>query len=334
MRITLTTGESVLDTNPPGPPPGSRLSNHTDRSGTTIHGWAAVLFSLPFMVIGFTIAVLTLLGRMQPSGGTPEWILVLSGVVFASAGMAIMVHGARGLAHRSRMAARREANPREPWTWDHPWSPYGSHDDAGRTMARVAGFAAFGAILLAPFNWLSFFSGADVGGLKPVTAIFDLMMIGVGAWAAYLVARRRKYGVGMLRFRRFPFTTGDEVEVMLARVGPLASLDALEATLRCVQERYETTRRSGKRESRVVCYEVWSETRRSEQGDGRRSTERDFTWRFTVPESVPGTTLSERPPTYWELEVKAEMPGVDYRATFLVPVYEDARRERMTRLAG
>ena len=36
----------------------------------------------------------------------------------------------------------------------------------------------------------------------------------------------------------------------------------------------ETTRRGGKSESRVVCYEVWSETKRSEAGDGRRSTER------------------------------------------------------------
>src|SRR5687768_5951084 len=101
MRITLTTGDAVLETNPPGPPPGAPMSNHTDRSGMTIHGWGAVLFSLPFTVLGFTIAVLTLLDRIQPSGGTPEWVLVTCGVVFASAGLAMMAHGARGVAHRS-----------------------------------------------------------------------------------------------------------------------------------------------------------------------------------------------------------------------------------------
>lgn len=334
MRTILRAGEELLKSQPPGPPPGARLSNHTDRSGTTIHGWAAVLFGLPFAGIGLTITVLSILGRMQPSGNTPRWVLVLSGIVFAAAGLWMIAHGARGVGARARAAARREANQREPWAWDHAWDPFGSRDDSGRTIGRVVGFALFSALLLAPFNWVSFISSEGRGMFKVITGAFDVMILGMGAWAVYLVARRRKYGVGVLRFRRFPFTTGDEVEVMLARLGPLASLDSLEATLRCVQERYETTRRGGKSESRVVCYEVWSETKRSEAGDGRRSTERDFTWRFAVPESVPGTSLSERPPRYWELEVKAEMPGVDYRATFLVPVYEDLRAERRERLAG
>ena len=334
MRITLGTGAKLFQSNPPGPPPGARMSNHTDRSGTTIHGWAAVLFGVPFAGAGLAIIGLSAMGRMTPSGSAPVWLLMVSGVLFASVGLWIIVHGARGIGARSRAAARREASPREPWAWDHPWSPFGSPDDSGRTIGRVIGFTIFSLLLLAPFNWVSFFSGEERIAFKMLTGAFDLMIVGTGAWAVYLIARRRKYGVGMLRFRRFPFLTGGEVEVTLLRSGPLAQLESLEATLRCVQERYETQRRGGKSESRVVCYEVWSEVRRSDAGDGRRSTGREFTWRFLVPESVPGTSLSERPPRYWELEVKAEMPGVDYRATFLVPVYEGTGGERVARLAG
>ena len=33
------------------------------------------------------------------------------------------------------------------------------------------------------------------------------------------------------------------------------------------------------------------------------------------------TTLSERPARFWELEVKADTPGVDYHSRFLLPIY-------------
>ena len=40
-----------------------------------------------------------------------------------------------------------------------------------------------------------------------------------------------------------------------------------------------------------------------------------------VPPGAPVTTLAARPPRYWELELSAATPGVDYGATFLVPIY-------------
>lgn len=331
MKIeTRGRSEEVVEATPPGPPPGARMSNHTDRSGTTIHGWGAVAFGSIFAAAGTLIVVMSALGEMQPSGHTPLWVVFACGLVFAAPGFWLMLHGIRGLARRARTARWREANPREPWAWDHAWDPYGSPDDSGRTIGRLVGFAIISAMLLLPFNWVSFFSAESETGFKVITALFDALVLGTSAWAVYLMARRMKYGVGVLRFRRFPLLTGGEVEVMLARSGPLATLPALQATLRCVQERYEVTRRRGKRQSRVVSYEVWSETRESEAGDGRQSSERDFTWRFVVPSDVPGTSLSERPPRYWEVEIRAEMPGVDYRGVFLVPVYAETRvgRER------
>ena len=44
---------------------------------------------------------------------------------------------------------------------------------------------------------------------------------------------------------------------------------------------------------------------------------------FRLPDAsrAPPTSLGARPPVYRELEVKAEVPGVDYGAVFLVPVY-------------
>jgi hypothetical protein len=43
--------------------------------------------------------------------------------------------------------------------------------------------------------------------------------------------------------------------------------------------------------------------------------------RFPIPPDAPTTELGARPPRYWELELSAEVPGVDFGARFLVPVY-------------
>ena len=78
---------------------------------------------------------------------------------------------------------------------------------------------------------------------------------------------------------------------------------------------------SGKNRSYVVvAYEVWSAT---QMADFQRG---EYVWRFEVPDGLPGTALSERPPRYWELELTIATPGVDYAGTFLVPVYADGRR--------
>ena len=334
MRISVgQRRQGLIKATPEGPPPGERLKGHTDRSGTTIHGWPAVLFGLPFAGVGVAIAVLSALGKMRTSGDAPPWLGAMMGGMFAMAGLILILHGLRGIVQRSRTARARKTSPGEPWMWDHAWNPMGAEDDSRRQLRRTLQTSIGIAVFLVPFNWVSYVASDAPAAFKLITGIFDLVVIGLFVRAGYLVARRRKYGVSMLRFRRFPFVPGEEVELLLPRLGPIASLDRLEATLRCVQERYEVERSGRNSRSKVVSYAVWSGTQPSEEGDGRRSTEREFTWRFTIPAELPGTTLSERPPRYWELEVFAEMPGVDYRKVFLVPVYHDGR-ERRARLAG
>ena len=335
MRINVGSHrrQGLIKATPEGPPPGEKLSGHTDRSGTTVHGWPAVIFGVPFAGMGTALTVLMALGKMRTTGNAPPWLGVMLGGLFAVVGFILIVHGLKGVVQKSRAARGRAANPTEPWAWDHAWNPMGAEDDSKRQLRRNAQTAIMIAVFLVPFNWVSFFAPDSQIGFIIVTGIFDLIVVGLGVRVWYLAARRRKYGVQMLRYRRFPFAPGEEVELILPRTGPIATLERLEATLRCVQERYEVHRSGKNSSSKVVSYAVWSQAQMSEQGDGRRSTEREFTWRFMIPAELPGTSLSERPPRYWELEVFAAMPGVDYRKVFLVPVYVDLR-ERRRRLAG
>jgi len=43
---------------------------------------------------------------------------------------------------------------------------------------------------------------------------------------------------------------------------------------------------------------------------------------FRLPSGIDySTSLSSRPPRYWELEISSKTPGIDYRSIFFVPVY-------------
>ncbi len=99
-----------------------------------------------------------------------------------------------------------------------------------------------------------------------------------------------------------------------------------------MQEAFELQGKS----NTVVCYSVFEEARSFQPGSldfgvgeparffqlfrkaDARATLDLF---FQLPAEDLGTALSASPPRYWELEVKAETAGVDYAATFLLPVY-------------
>ena len=112
------------------------------------------------------------------------------------------------------------------------------------------------------------------------------------------------------------------MELHLARPALLADVTSPEAVLRCVQEEYDERGKpkDNNEPAVVIARELWSTTRAAEFQRG------EFVWRFKLPPGLPTTALSEYPPRYWELELKVARPGVDYAATFLVPVYAGRRR--------
>jgi hypothetical protein len=299
---------------------GRELTNHINRSGTTIHGWSAILFGSMFAIIGTAAGGLAAAGKLNASPGMPPWLGPVISALFALAGLSFVLHGFAGLRVQRRVRRLRATHVREPWVWDHPWNESGSTDESGRGIARAIWLSGFLALFAVPVVWIGFFSLERPAVFAIVGGAMVCGAAGCLGWVGYLLVRRAKYGVSMLRFRRYPFRVGGEVELHLARPASLAGIDAPVAELRCVQERYEVRRSRKNRQYVVVAYEIWSVTKAAEFERG------EYVWRFEIPEELPGTALSERPPRYWELELKVETAGVDYAGTFLVPLYEDGRR--------
>ena len=78
----------------------------------------------------------------------------------------------------------------------------------------------------------------------------------------------------------------------------------------------------------VIGYELYSVTEELDAGALREG--QPLRIAFPLPKQPGlGTCLGENPPRYWELTVESETSGVDYHATFLVPIY--ARVDRSSK---
>lgn len=70
----------------------------------------------------------------------------------------------------------------------------------------------------------------------------------------------------------------------------------------------------------MICYELYRETRVLQGHDVAAAPIFEMQWALPQATGLK-TALSERPARFWELEVEAKTPGVDYHERFLLPVY-------------
>jgi hypothetical protein len=144
----------------------------------------------------------------------------------------------------------------------------------------------------------------------------DVLPVVVAGYAAYLGWRRVRFGPGFLRFEGFPIRLGTSTHVRLQVPRPPLEC-RLTATRRCVEERYVSDGES----TSTLSEHVWAITRPVERPSARFGGGWNLPIELPVPQGPYETRLADRPPRYWELEVQGETKGVDFGATFLLPVY-------------
>ena len=160
----------------------------------------------------------------------------------------------------------------------------------------------------------AFFSGEGQLMLTFVVGIFDLCLLLVAGTAVYRAVQYIKYGHTRLSFRRFPFHPGDQLNLGLSG----APKDNLNATLRFVEERFETHGTGKNRSRHLVSYEHFGEQFEIPEIPGAPEVELSL----DLPDNDEWVTeLSGTPVRYWELVVESAQPGVDFRTTFPLPVY-------------
>jgi hypothetical protein len=266
MPVTFETTRSAAD-NFFAPPlterPGAAvLLNHPTQSATTIDGWAAVVFGVPFMGIGAFITWMMLNPHpsthpvaRQAASHAPDWIGQAIAGMFFLAGAFVFVHGVHGLIRKAAYKRHAAERPNEPWLYDHHWRREGiafsAFDDMVKRLIAAVVWTAF----LVPFAWI----GVTQRGAWPfLVAVGIFGLLGLIFWVrwAQMLFDFLRYGNSFLTYDEFPYALGGKLSARLRIRGDIAAIDELTLTLRCVEEKYVTTGTGQNRTSQVVCYEL------------------------------------------------------------------------------
>ncbi len=297
------------------------LSGHEPMSRTTLHGWPAVLLGGPFLGFGlfFFFIGMGWLDHPKSSIHAPLWVVASVGGIFAGLGEWLVVHGLMSKRRMWNMKQGQQHMPDRPWMWDFPWQAQGISDDIDKkSLQSLVALIVF-AIFLAPFNWIAFFAEQGDVFWKGVVGVLDVVVFfGVGWYCLKQWGQYWTFGNSYARFQTFPFYLGTRMDLILEPLPP--DITQLQLDLRYIEEVYERRGSGRNRKTVVVCYQLYKDSK-TVRGEYINATgELSVSW--NLPDEPTFTsTPSERPAKFWELEIRGERLGLDYRTHFLLPVY-------------
>jgi hypothetical protein len=301
-----------------------RLKGRTERRGaaTGLPTWGAFLFGTVFVLAGTGIVLVgTRVFEVDPEGvHAPYWVITAMGVCFALAGLVLWGMTLRQYRAQRYHQAMLAAHPGNIALLDRPWDRSGERTPrfarAWRTVASAAGLSLF----LAPFNWWAFLSDDSNWLVIGVTSLFDLVALFVWWEGLRLTLQGLRFGGARLEYRAFPYSREGRITLRWWPPRGLTSANKGQLTLRVVREWYEQHGSGKQRTVELVHEQQWAGTWSLAQVHDFQP-ERPVELTFDLPPGLPPSALSAERPVFWEFEVVMDIPGVDFEATYLVPVY-------------
>lgn len=300
-----------------------RLSGRTERRGSQmgLPTWGAFLFGGVFVAAGVAIFLAGIgVIHVKPSSvHAPYWILSVAGVVFGVAGLLVWAMGWRQFCCRRRREEAARTHPGEPAFGDYDWDPRGFQGTRWKNAAYAIGGSAFLTLFLSIFNFWAF--GTDSPWMvKGVVVIFDLILI-LAWWEAFIrLGRAVKFGGSKIIFKEFPIRMAGHIVLTWQPAKGIVQTSKGSFTLRCVEEWFESTGSGKNQSTRMIHEEIWRQTWILDESRLFRNGE-EIALEFDLPAGLASTQLSAERPVFWELEVKLDLPGLDFEETYLVPIY-------------
>jgi hypothetical protein len=234
--------------------------------------------------------------------------------VFAGAGFGLLIAAPVVFFQGHRDETLVAAHPHEPWLRRADWAKGEIKFSASsRALLAVAGTLAF-LLFAVPVELLllrELINKQNWGGLTWV--VFLTLGETIVAWPIILVRRWHKYGPSVFQMASVPGVIGGELRGVIRTSVKIRPAGGFRVTLTC--RRTVRTNGDGNKEAcwqleQVIVHEV-------PENDPERSA---IPVLFQVPFECLPTDFEAG--THWQLEVKAAMPGVDYRAVFDVPLFK------------
>ena len=280
----------------------------------------AALFSIPFMAAGLFIGYQAIQESLH---GNRAGALATGagGLVFGGVGLGLLIGSRYTRRKGEELVARRSAAPDQPWLWREDWASRRIPDaDRGQTGV-LWGFALFWNLVSLPSAYFGVRQALQTGDKA---ALLVLLFPAVGcvllAAAIYSAMRTSRYGRSVLELNAVPAPVGRELAGTIHVARGLDPEHGVQLTLTCVRR---VTTGSGK--NRSTRENILWQDEQLIPGVSRQYDGVAIPVRMAIPPD--GEPCDDSDPwnrVLWRLGARATTPGIDYAATFEVPVFRTA----------
>jgi hypothetical protein len=254
-----------------------------------------------------------------------RWALVAFQMIFILAfggvGFGLLIGGLAAYRKQRAEAILATAHPEAPWMWKADWAAGRIISSSRRTVLAALCLAIFWNVISSPL-WLVlpdeiFHKGNYVALLG---LVFPAIGLAFAGWAVFTILRWRKFGQSVFRMAYVPGVIGGQLAGVVQTSAKIWPEDGFHLSLRCVR-RIATGSGKQRSISETTLWEekqtVMHELLEDQTGQSAIPVE------FQIPaECRPSDERNADDQTLWRLTVAAKVPGIDYAATFLVPVFK------------
>jgi hypothetical protein len=280
------------------------------------------LFGLPFLGAGLAFIYQQLVNRGTHS--TFETVgTILFGSVFVCIGGGLMYAAIGGYGRLKKQAAIEESNPLSPWLWRTDWAVRraGSQNKSSEIGSWI--LAIFCNLITLPFLFgmvPDLLRRGDPRVFLPLA--FNLVGATLLVVAVRATIRHRRFGDTYFEFDTLPFSPGERVGGKIHLKLDTRVDHGVDLRLSCVRKIVTGSGKSSST-SQVTLWQADQNIPAGAVGPGPlgRAIPVDFT---PPPDSLFTSHDNPSDQVLWLLHAQADVPGVDYKDDFEIPVFRNA----------
>ncbi len=246
---------------------------------------------------------------------------LLFGLVFGGAGGGILIYSFYARRQLRKSDSLRQEHPDQPWMWREDWAEGNVRSSSKTSMLAAVSFAIMWNLISSPVLFLLPAEVRKENYLALIGLLFPVVGVGLIIWAFISARRWVKYGESTFQAASVPGVVGGPLAGVVHTTAKLRPEQGFRQTLTCLRK---VT--SGSGEHRSTREDVlWQSSRVIQQELAADSTTSAIPVQFHIPyDAEPTTPSGATSPVLWRLEIQADAPGVDYHASFEVPVFHTA----------
>ena len=244
-------------------------------------------------------------------------------VVFGGFGFGALFYG---IYHRKKTKIRKQlesAHPGEPWLCREEWKDGIIKSSSKKMLILSIIFAVFWNAVSIPVSVLFFHEAVSEGfSAKLLIFLFPVIGLGLIIWAVKNILRFMKFGESTFEMDILPGIVGGPLAGVIRTKLPVKPANGFRIVLNCINRYTTGTGKSRSTHEKILWQDEYTAGDEDIRIDSSGSKIRVL---FAIPFDARDTTNpDEKNRIFWRLEVEGDIPGVDYYASFEVPVYKTA----------